>query len=247
MNLISVGRIIVISGLLAFGGCSKPSSTSGTSAESSSSLSGSNSAPSSAAGSMSGNAPASGAPQAMQSAPVPPPTSIPPVIVHSGTRISVVVDQAVSSKTSNLGDHFDASLASSVVVDGKRVIPRGARVVGTVSDAKSAGKFHGNAAITVTLDSIRVNGERYPIRTSSITQAGKGRGKRTGIGAGGGAVVGGIIGALAGGGKGAAIGAGAGAGAGAAGAGFTGDRDIEINAETNLSFTLRKPLEIPAN
>jgi outer membrane lipoprotein SlyB len=99
----------------------------------------------------------------------------------------------------------------------------------------------------VTLDSVRINGERYPIKTTSITEVGKGRGKRTGIGAGGGAVVGGIIGAIAGGGKGAAIGAGAGAGAGAVGAGFTGDRDIEIDAETKLRFTLRQSIEVPQN
>jgi hypothetical protein len=177
----------------------------------------------------------------------PAPAPIPPVVVHSGTAISVAVDQTLSSKTNNPGDHFDASLASSVIVNGARVIPAGARVVGIVTDAKSAGKFKGNAAITVTLDSIRINGERYPIKTTSITEAGKGRGKRTGIGAGGGAVVGGIIGAIAGGGKGAAIGAGAGAGAGAVGAGFTGDRDIEIDAETKLRFTLRQSIEVPQN
>ena len=130
------------------------------------------------------------------------------------------------------------------MVGDKQVIPSGARVSGTVTDAKSAGKFKGNAELGVTLDSITVNGQAYSVKTTAITESGKGRGKRTAIGAGGGAAVGAIIGALAGGGKGAAIGAGAGAGAGTAGAAFTGDRDITISAETKLHFKLKEPLEI---
>ena len=156
----------------------------------------------------------------------------------------VTADESVSSKTSNSGDHFDASLAEPVVVGDKVVIPKGARATGTVTDAKSAGRFKGNAAITVTLTSVRVNGKEYKVRTSEVTESGKGRGKRTAEGAGGGAVVGALIGALAGGGKGAAIGAGAGAGAGTAGTALTGNRDITIGAETRLHFKLEEPLEV---
>jgi hypothetical protein len=116
-----------------------------------------------------------------------------------------------------------------------------------VTDAKSAGRFKGNAAITVTLTSVRVNGEEHKLRTSEVTESGKGRGKRTAEGAGGGAVVGALIGALAGGGKGAAIGAGAGAGAGTAGTAMTGNRDITIGAETRLHFKLSEPLEVRRN
>lgn len=167
-----------------------------------------------------------------------------PIVIEAGTSIVVTADQSVSSKTSNSGDHFDASLAEPVVVGDKVVIPKGAKAVGTVTDAKSAGRFKGNAAITVTLSSVRVGGEEYKVRTSEVTESGKGRGKRTAEGAGGGAVVGALIGALAGGGKGAAIGAGAGAGAGTAGTALTGNRDITIGAETRLRFSLTEPLEV---
>jgi hypothetical protein len=167
-----------------------------------------------------------------------------PIVVPAGTEIAVTVDQPVSSKDSNSGDHFDASLAEPVVAGDRVVIPKGAKATGTVTDAKSAGRFKGNAAITVTLSSLRVSGEEYELRTTEVTEAGKGRGKRTAVGAGGGAVVGGLIGALAGGGKGAAIGAGAGAGAGTAGTALTGNRDITIAAETRLRFKLQEPLEI---
>jgi hypothetical protein len=170
-----------------------------------------------------------------------------PIVIPAGTEIQVTADQSVSSKDSNSGDYFDASLAEPVVLGDKVVIPKGAKATGTVTDAKSAGRFKGNAAITVTLSSVKVNGEEYKLKTTEVTESGKGRGKRTAIGAGGGAVVGALIGGLAGGGKGAAIGAGAGAGAGTAGTALTGNRDVTIAPETRLRFKLRDPLEVRKN
>ena len=216
-------RYLVIAALLALSGCSN----SGTTPDAAPSAGGSNAAEN------------TGGLNAIKRALAPK-----PIVVDAGTEIAVTADQSVSSKTSNPGDHFDVSLAAPVVVGGKQVIPSGARATGTVTDAKSAGKFKGNASISVTLSSITVNGQEYDVKTSSVTEAGKGRGKRTAVGAGGGAAIGALIGAIAGGGKGAAIGAGAGAGAGTAGAAFTGDRDITIPAETKLHFRLKEPLEI---
>jgi outer membrane lipoprotein SlyB len=167
-----------------------------------------------------------------------------PIMVKPGTEIVVVADQAVSSKTNNSGDQFDASIAEPVVVGDRVVIPKGARASGTVVDAKSAGRFKGNAELTVALDSVTIKGKRYRVKTSEVTRATKGRGKRTAEGAGGGAAVGALIGAIAGGGKGAAIGAGAGAGAGTAGAAMTGERDVTINPESKLSFKLENAVAI---
>jgi hypothetical protein len=167
-----------------------------------------------------------------------------PIVIEVGTSIVITVDQSVSSKDNNSGDYFDASLAEPVVVGDKVVIPKGAKATGTVVDAKSAGRFKGNAAITVTLTSVTVNGKEYEVKSSEVAESSKGRGKRTAEGAGGGAVVGALIGALAGGGKGAAIGAGAGAGAGTAGTALTGSRDITIRPETRLHFKLMEPLEV---
>ena len=220
----AITRFLMVVSLLGLFGCGKSSST-----------------PESAT-STGANSTASAGRNQKAGEPVPAPK--PPIVVEPGTTIAVTVDQTISSKTSNPGDHFDASLAAPVMVGNKQVIPSGARASGTVTVSKSAGKFKGNAELGVTLDSITVNGQAYPVKTTAITESGKGRGKRTAVGAGGGAAVGAIIGALAGGGKGAAIGAGAGAGAGTAGAAFTGNRDITISAETKLHFQLKEPLEI---
>jgi hypothetical protein len=167
-----------------------------------------------------------------------------PIVLKAGKKLVVTADESVSSKTSNPGEHFDASIAEPVVVGDEVVIPKGSKVTGTVIDAKSAGKFNGNAEISLTLSAITVHGEEYKLKTTEVTEAGKGRGKRTAVGVGGGAAVGAIIGALAGGGKGAAIGAGAGAGAGTAGAALTGNRDVTVSPETRLTFALREPLEV---
>lgn len=166
------------------------------------------------------------------------------VVVPAGTPIEVVLDQAVGSKISESGQKFDATVAEAVEVDGKVVIPRHARAQGIVREAQPAGKFKGGARLSLTLDSVEVEGKRYEIRTSSPTMSTKGKGKRSAALIGGGAAAGAIIGALAGGGKGAAIGAAAGGGAGTGGAAFTGDRDIKLPAETRLTFKLREPLEI---
>jgi hypothetical protein len=156
----------------------------------------------------------------------------------------VTLDQAVGTKGNNSGDRFDASLAAPVTVEGREVIPAGAKAVGTVVTAASAGHLKGGATLALTLDSLRINGQKYSIETSQFEEAGKGRGKRTIIGGGGGAALGAIIGGIAGGGKGAGIGAVAGGGAGTAGAAYTGKRDITLPAETRLHFKLRRSLEI---
>jgi hypothetical protein len=176
------------------------------------------------------------------STPTPPPP--PPVVVDGGTVLTVTLDQTVSTQTNSIGDRFAASLAEPVTVNGSQVLPVGTHATGTVVQAQAAGHLKGGSLLELTLDSLTVNGQPYPIQTREFEEAGKGRGKRTAIGAGGGAAFGAIIGALAGGGKGAAIGAVAGGGAGTAGAAYTGKRDITLPAETRLHFRLKAPLTI---
>jgi hypothetical protein len=167
------------------------------------------------------------------------------VVVPAGTALSITVDQSVSSKNTDAGARVAASLAEPIIIDGRGVIPKGARVSGRVTTAKSAGRFKGSAELGITLTSVEVGGQNYTIHTSTFSQASKGRGERTAIGTGIGAGAGALIGGLAGGGKGAAIGAGAGGGAGLAGTTLTGNRDITIAAETRLEFKLMRELEIP--
>ena len=183
---------------------------------------------------------------AQPAAPEPPPPP-PPIHIPAGTTLIVVLDQTVSSKTSQAGQQFGGALAAPVVVGDEVAIPKGATVHGAITDAKSAGKFKGAATLTLSLDTIVVRGASHTIHVTPFSQTTKGKGKRTAGMVGGGAAGGALIGGLAGGGKGAAIGAAVGAGAGTAGAAYTGNnRDITITPENSVPFKLAEPLTVAA-
>jgi len=178
---------------------------------------------------------------------VPPPAAPKPepIIVHAGTALTVTVDQALSSKTSKAGQTFLATLAQPVSVDGKTAIPKGSSVTGTVLTAKEKGKIKGEGELSLSLTSITIRGQNYTIQTGTLDSTVKGKGKRTAATTGGGAAGGALIGGLAGGGKGAGIGALVGADGGLVGGSLTGNKQIEIPAESPLTFTLSKSLTLP--
>lgn len=178
----------------------------------------------------------------------PPPVEKPkpqPIVVPAGTALTVRVSQALGSKASKTGQTFLATLAQPVSAGGRPAIPAGSTVSGTVLNAKAKGKFKGAGELSLTLTSVSVRGQTYTIQTGPLDSTEKGKGKRTAATTGGGAAGGALIGGLAGGGKGAAIGALAGAGAGLIGGAATGNKQIEIPAESALTFQLSAPLTLP--
>jgi hypothetical protein len=168
-----------------------------------------------------------------------------PIVLPVGTTLTVTVDQALSSDKSQSGQTFQATLAQPVTVRGTTAIPKGSSVTGTVVTAKKKGKIKGEGQLALSLTSITIRGKNYPIQTGTLDSTVKGKGKRTAATTGGGAAGGALIGGLAGGGKGAGIGALVGAGAGFVGGALTGNKQIEIPAESPLSFTLSKSLTLP--
>ncbi len=150
--------------------------------------------------------------------------------------LTVRVGQALSSKDSQSGQTFLATLAQPVSVGGRTAIPSGATISGTVVSAKAKGKIKGEGELTLQLTSVTVKGQSYTIQTAVLENTVKGKGKRTAATTGGGAAGGALIGGIAGGGKGAGIGALVGAGAGLFGGAMTGNQQIEIPAESALSF-----------
>ena len=166
------------------------------------------------------------------------------VTIPAGTVVTVRLGETLSSKTSQAGQDFSATVAEPVTVDGKTVIDKGAAAHGTVVAAKAMGHFKGGALLEIRLNSISINGKEQNVQTAAVTQSVKGKGKRSAGFIGGGAGAGALIGALAGGGKGAAIGAAAGAGAGTAGAAFTGNKELVLAAERAVTFKLTQPIEV---
>jgi len=157
--------------------------------------------------------------------------------IDAGTTVDVRTNETINTKNTD-GEVFTGGVDKDVRDgNGNVVIPRGSNVemvVRRVSDKD----------VALDLDSITVNGRRYSVRSDErvVSDQGIGMNKRTGKYVGGGALLGAIIGGVAGGGKGAAIGAGAGAAAGAGAQVLTRGRNVNVPAESLLTFRLSQPL-----
>ena len=162
----------------------------------------------------------------------------PPVTIPVGTEIHVVLDSTVSSRDSQPGDTFDATVSEPVIVEGQTIVSRQVRARGVVVDARPSGRLSKAALLSLALKSVQCNGAWVDIHTHDLTLEGKSHKKRDAVAIGGGSALGAIIGGLAGGGKGAAIGVLAGGGAGTAGAAATGREDIILQAESHVTFRL---------
>jgi hypothetical protein len=239
----ALAAMLTLAGLLSLSGC-KSNNTPAANQNPQTAQQPASGQPDSSASSASSAAPsgASGAQAGAQAPQAPPPPAV--VELPAGTSLRVRLDSDLGSKISQPGDSFTATIADEVLVNGQTIIHKGARAEGTVIDAKPLGKFKGGAVLSIRLERVHTKWGSYPVATSSIARAEKGKGKRSAAFIGGGAGFGAIIGGLAGGGKGAAIGALAGGGAGTAGSAFTGNKQIVLPAETLLTFHLDHPVHI---
>ncbi|MCU1296539.1 MAG: hypothetical protein JWO91_817 [Acidobacteriaceae bacterium] len=178
--------------------------------------------------------------------PPPPPPPPPPVkiTIPSGAGLAVRLVDPIDSETAQQGQTFHATLNSPLTVDGETAVPSGYDVEGHVATVQSAGKFAGQSMLVLQLDRIKVGDKYYNIQTDQFTRKASSRTKNTAEKVGGGAILGAIIGGIAGGGKGAAIGtaAGAGVGGGVQAAGHS--KQIKLDSETVLNFTLQAPVTV---
>jgi len=98
----------------------------------------------------------------------PQPTTM--VTVPKGTAISATVGQTLASNKNHAGDTFAAKLTTPVQIEGKTVIPKGAKVVGRVVKVK-------NKEMKVTLASVELHGKSYELETNSVAQSAKNQAK----------------------------------------------------------------------
>ena len=189
-----------------------------------------------------GLTPASDAAPAKVEAPAPPKTEA--VTISAGTPIKVRTLTTLSTKDTQTGERFTATLAEPLMVEGKVVAPRGTQVEGRVVDSDPGGRVKGVAIISVRLTQLRVGDHNVAIETRAIARQAHATKRKDAAKVGIGAGIGAAIGAIAGGGEGAAIGAASG---GAAGTGLVlathGDPAV-IGAESVLTFKLTAPVTV---
>jgi hypothetical protein len=167
------------------------------------------------------------------------------VTLPAGTAIKVRTTHTLSTKTLKTGDSFDAVLDEPLVAGGKEVFPRGATVMGKVTDSDPGGRVKGVASLAIELNMLHTaDGQMVMIDTSPVSVEAKTSKTKDAVKVGAGSAIGAVVGAIAGGGKGAGIGAAAGAGAGTAVVLGTRGDPAEIPSETVLNFSLTSPVTI---
>jgi len=173
-------------------------------------------------------------------------TPAPPLqlTVPAGTEIAIRINQNINVKHSVAGEHFSGEVVEPISLNGAVVIPRGTPVSGRVDESHRRGHFKGRSVLELRLTSMTLNGYEYPLDSHDNVRTRRGKGRRsTGL-ISGFTGAGMIIGGVATGGVGLAIGGAAGAGVGTLIAGTTGNRDLDIPAESVMHFRLADDLVV---
>jgi len=101
-----------------------------------------------------------------------------PCILPSGTFLTVKLDRSLVPERVHAGDTFLASVAGSILIDGRTVIDSGTRVTGRVESAQASsprldrstipGMNRGKGYVQLTLTAIVVEGRQLPLQTASL-------------------------------------------------------------------------------
>ncbi|HKV27907.1 MAG TPA: hypothetical protein VJN90_06505 [Candidatus Acidoferrales bacterium] len=211
------------------------------------------SAQASAPASVSAAQPSTTAPSPAPVAPLPKYFQVP-----SGTRLPLVLHNAISTRSAKAGDPVYLETLFPIVIDSRILIPAGSYVSGEITEAKRPGRIHGRGEIKIKLDNLILPNGYQASFNASPTDAGTGGNETVGkegaikgdtnktADAGtvlettmAGAGLGGIAGRSA---KGAGIGAGAGAAAGLLAVLLTRGPEAELPRGTTLDVVMNRPL-----
>jgi type IV secretion system protein VirB10 len=189
-------------------------------------------------------------------------------VIPAGTKIPLLLKQAISTKNAREGDAVYAETAFPFVLNDRMLVPAGTYIQGKISRVERAGRMKGRAEIlmhftsmiypsgyTVMLpgsvenmpgaDKTSMKDKEGTIKQDSDT------GKKVEEAAKGGAIggtVGGIGGAVATGGiNGARIGAGAGAAAGIAWALLKRGSDVKLDVGTSIEMEIQRDIPVDAS
>ena len=156
--------------------------------------------------------------------------------IPSGTSIRVRMIDNLSSEQTQMGDTFRGTLDEPIVVHGRTLSPKGADVIGRVTDVHPTGRLTEPGELDLVLNTVSSGTVAASIHVQPLIIKGESHSKSNVTKIGGGAALGAVIGAIAGGGKGAAIGTLAGGAAGTGAAAATGKKPAIVESEAVLTF-----------
>jgi len=184
------------------------------------------------------------------------------VLVPTGTRIGVILENGISTSTAKPGDSVYFRTSFPITINNKVVVPVGSYLRGEVSDAKRPGHVKGKGELRLRLNTlifpngytVDMNAEPHSTDSGSQTKTDS-EGKITGPGGKGAdaakvataTVAGAGIGAIAGGGKGAGIGAGAGGLVGLAAVLLSRGPDAQLPRGSSMDLVLERDLQLDAD
>jgi hypothetical protein len=167
-------------------------------------------------------------------------------VIPAGTQLSIRTLQPIQTDRALAGQTYSAEIAQAVVdAQGRTLIPAGSPAQLFVADLRQAGITSG-PSLELGLRSVTVGGRTYTVASPTVQQQQQGAlgGARLPVFVGGGALLGTLIGAAAGGGTGALIGAITGAAGGFLAQVLTRGDNINVPAETILTYRLDQPIAL---
>ncbi len=104
------------------------------------------------------------------------------VTVPDGTRLRVRLDQSISSATAEQGQSVELSITEAVKVGDQVVIPDGARVTGTITEAQEKRHMGRAGKLDFSIDRVRaIDGEWIPLRYTVNKRNGGSHAVSTGV------------------------------------------------------------------
>jgi hypothetical protein len=100
-----------------------------------------------------------------------PETALPfhdPQNLPAGTLLIVRLQSPISAESLGTKATFEALIDEPVVIEGNRLVPRGATVAGRVESAQASNVRRNHGYVRLALDSIHLAGVNLPIQTSSL-------------------------------------------------------------------------------
>lgn len=168
------------------------------------------------------------------------------VTIPAGTILRVRLDRALGSDISRVEETVPGTLARSVMVGGRTILPAGSATSGYVAQATRPGKVKGRGRLAVRFTRITPAGAdtTYRMQTRAWTAIAPATKKRDAYTIGLPAAGGAAIGAIASGKKGAGIGALVGGGAGTVAVLSTRGKEVRVGRGATIAVRLTAPLTV---